>query len=377
MSRMDRISSFKAMDIFRESQRYQDVVHFEIGAPDIEPSPRVIAALHQAVDEGRFSYVDSLGIMPLRQAIAGHYHHAYGLTIQPESVVITSGTSGAFLVAYSMLLNKGERIALPDPGYPCYKNFARLFDLEPVMLPLDADTNFLVTVDHLKALGDIKAFHLPSPSNPLGNVYTPEQLRVLHDYCREHKIHFISDEIYHGLTYTGQDHCALEYNPDAIVINGFSKLYAVPGLRLGWMIVPPAHLRDAEKVIQNISISAPSLSQYACVEAFDYDHHAHSREIYRERRDYLYQALGQYFPIHARPDGAFYIWADVSEYGLHCEEFVDLMLSTVHVAATPGTDFGDHHTDRYVRFAYTKNLDQLREGVERIGHFLEEWKKQN
>lgn len=369
MNRMDKITSFKAMDVFRESQRYQDVVHFEIGAPDIEPSPRVIAALHRAVDEGRFSYVDSLGI------IASHYRHAYNLDIDPSSVVITSGTSGAFLVAYSMLLNRGERIALPDPGYPCYQNFARLFDLEPVMLPLDADSDFLVTVDHLRALGNIQAFHLPSPSNPLGNVYSAQQLQELNDYCRDHHIHFISDEIYHGLTYGEPAHCALEFNPDAVVINGFSKLYALPGLRLGWMIVPPSRLRDAEKVIQNISISAPSLSQYACLEAFDYEHHQRSVQEYRKRRDYLYQALGGFFPIHARPDGAFYIWADVSGYGLHCEEFVDLLLSTVHVAATPGTDFGSHNTDRYVRFAYTSQLDHLQEGVSRIGHFIQEWQK--
>ncbi len=366
MSRMDRITSFKAMDIFKQAGQYKDTIHFEIGAPDIEPSPRVIEAMHRAVDEGRFSYVDSLGIMPLREKIAEHYSHSYGIEVSPEQVVITSGTSGAFLVAYSMLLSRGEKIGLPDPSYPCYKNFARLFDIEPVSINIGPDTDFLVTVDHLKAHPEIRAFHLPSPSNPLGNIYTGDQLKALIDYCQENNIFFISDEIYHGLTYGEDAHTALEYSPDVFVINGFSKLYALPGLRLGWMIIPRAQLRDAEKVIQNISISAPTLSQYACLEAFDYEHHAKSREIYRARRDYLYGELKDIFPIHARPQGAFYIWADISRYGLPCDEFVQLMLKSIHVATTPGTDFGVNNTDKYIRLAYTKNIDHLREGVERI-----------
>jgi len=370
MSRMDRINAFQVMDIHKEANRYQDIIHFEIGEPDLPPSPKVIAALHQAIDDRRFGYVNSLGIMPLRKKIAEHYHKTYGISISPERVIITVGTSGAFLVAYSMLLNRGERIALTDPSYPCYKNFAYLFDIEPVFIPLEPANGFHLSLDSLRTTRDIRALHLPSPSNPLGTVYDKNELRKIVEYCDENKLYFISDEIYHGLTYKDKAHSALEFSDNAIVINGFSKLYALPGLRLGWMIVPDDLVRQAEIVIQNVSISAPTISQYACLEAFDYADLEKSRQIYMKRRDFLYNELKTLFPIHARPDGAFYIWADISEYGLDSEDFSKLLLKQIHVGVTPGTDFGSHHTADHIRLAYTRDISKLREGVARLRKFL-------
>ena len=376
MSRMDHISAFQVMDILKEANQYKDVVHFEIGEPDLLPSPKVVSALHRAVDEHRFGYVNSLGIMPLREKISEHYLKTYGVSISPERILITVGTSGAFLVAYSMLLNRGERIALTDPSYPCYKNFAYLFDIEPVFIPLEPSNGFHLSMDSLKSVTDIRALHLPSPSNPLGTLYNGDELREIVEYCDEKKLHFISDEIYHGLSYDEKAHSALEYSDNAIVINGFSKLYAMPGLRLGWMIVPPHLVRQAEIVIQNVSISAPTISQYACIEAFDYPELEKSREIYKKRRDFLYSALQELFTIHARPDGAFYIWADISKYGLNSEDFAKVLLDKIHVGVTPGTDFGFHHTTDHIRLAYTRNIDELKEGVNRLREFLPKLQKQ-
>ncbi len=369
MHRRDRLSPFIVMDLLAEAQRIGDVVHLEIGEPDLDPPPRVLEALERAVKERKYFYTPSLGIPELRERIAQFYGEKYGVDISPERVVITTGTSGAFLVAYAVTLNQGDRIALADPSYPCYRNFAHLLDVEPEFIPVSRETNYEIRPEMLKGR-KVKAVHISSPANPTGTLYSGETLKDLADYCEREGIYLISDEIYHGLVYEGKEHTALEFSDRAIVINGFSKFFCMPGFRIGWMILPEDLVRYAEIVIQNVFISAPTLSQYAALEAFDYDYLAKVRETFNRRREVLYEGLKDLFEIETSPQGAFYIWARISRYSKDSYEFSLELLRKARVAVTPGVDFGRNGTEEFVRFAYTKDEETLKEGIERIRSFL-------
>jgi aspartate/methionine/tyrosine aminotransferase len=370
MGRMDRVTSFIVMDLVKKAQRYPDTIHFEIGEPDVPPSPHVTETIVKAARDGKTGYTESMGILPLREKIAEFYDRMYGVRVSPERIIVTVGTSGAFLVAYSILLNAGDRIGMADPSYPCYKNFGYLLGIEPEFIPVDASTRYEITPEALAGHPGLKALHVPSPSNPLGNMYRPESLAALIDACERSGAVFISDEIYHGLTYDAKAHTALEYSDEAIVINGFSKLFGLPGLRIGWMVLPERLMRSAEVVMQNIAISVPTLSQYGAIAAFDYPYLERVAGIYRARRDFLYEGLSRIFTIDAKPEGAFYIWADVSRYADDSFEFAETLLERAHVAATPGADFGTNGTKRYMRFSYTRELDHLREGLARLESLL-------
>ncbi len=371
MHRRDKLSPFIVMDILKTAQKYEDVIHLEIGEPDLDPSPRVLEALERAIRERKYFYTPALGLWELREKIAEFYKRKYGVDVSPERVAVTTGTSGAFLVAYAVTLNAGDRIALGDPSYPCYKNFAHLLDIEPHFVPLSPQTNYEIRADMLKD-AEVKAVHISSPANPTGNLYSEDTLRELSDYCEEEGIYLISDEIYHGLVYEGREHTALEFSDRAIVINGFSKYFCMPGFRIGWAVLPPELVRYAEVVIQNVFISAPTLSQYAALEAFDYDYLERVRETFGRRRKVLYEGLKELFSIDAKPQGAFYLWADISRYSQDSYSFVMEMLKKARVAVTPGTDFGKNRTNLYIRLSYTKEEKLLREAVERIRKFLEE-----
>ncbi len=358
------------MDILQRTRSMEDVIHMEIGEPDLEPPPSVVQALERAIKEKRFYYTPALGLWELRTAIAKHYWDYYRVDVSPERVVITVGTSGAFLIAYSILMDLGEKVAIADPSYPCYKNFAHVLGIQPVFLPVDENTKYQITSYMLKNLKDIKALHISSPSNPTGTLYHEENLRNLCQLCEERNIYLISDEIYHGLVYEGKERTALEFYDKAIVINGFSKFFCMPGFRLGWMILPHDWVRRAELILQNLYISAPTLSQYAAVHAFDYPYLQKVRETFKRRRDVLYGNLKDLFRIPAKPEGAFYIWADVSDYAEDSYSFCQELLEKARVAITPGVDFGSNGTKRFVRFAYTKTKKTLLEGVRRLRDFL-------
>ena len=357
------------MDILAESQKYKDVIHLEIGEPDLEPSPKVFEALEKAIKERKFFYTPALGIWELREKIAEFYFKKYGVEISPERIAITTGTSGAFLVAYSVLLNAGDRIVLSDPSYPCYKNFAHLLDIEPVFVNVDKSTNYEIRVEMLKDI-EFKAVHISSPQNPTGTLYSEKTLKEISEFCEERKAFLISDEIYHGLVYERKEHTALEFSDKAIVINGFSKYFCMPGFRIGWIILPEELVRKAEIVIQNVFISAPTLSQYAALGAFDYEYLEKVKNTFKERRDFLYKELKEIFEIEVKPQGAFYIWANISKYSEDSYKFSLELLRKAKVAITPGVDFGKNKTNKYVRFAYTRDLDELKEGVRRIKEFI-------
>jgi aspartate/methionine/tyrosine aminotransferase len=369
MRRRDKISPFIVMDILREAKKRDDVIHLEIGEPDLDPPPKVIELLKRGIDERRYFYTPALGLPELRERIALYYEEKYGVSISPERVVITTGTSGAFLVAYSILLEQGDPIALADPSYPCYKNFAHLLCTEPVFIKVFPENNYQIRPEDLKGTS-VKAVHLSSPANPTGTLYDAENLRSLADWCEEAGVSLISDEIYHGLVYEGRERTALEFSDRAVVISGFSKYFCMPGFRIGWMILPEDLVRDAEKVIQNVFISAPTLSQYCALGAFDYEYLAKVRETFLERRNVLYEGLKDVFEIEAEPQGAFYLWARIDEYSRDSYEFSMRLLREAGVAVTPGVDFGKNDTDRFIRLAYTREVSELERAVERIRNYL-------
>ena len=370
MKRFEGVTPFIVMDIVRDAQKYEDTIHFEVGQPDLQPPPQVWEFAQRAIKEQRTEYTESLGLIALREKIAEFYHKKYGVDISPGRIAVTSGTSGAFLVAYSVLLDFKEKILLTDPSYPCYKNFAKVLDIEPVFEPIDSSTNYQLTPENLKKHKEVKAVHIPSPSNPIGNIYDRENFKSLIETAEDSGIHFISDEIYHGLVYDKKEHTALEFSDSAIVINGFSKYFCMPGFRLGWIILPENLVRKAEIVLQNFFISAPTISQYAALGAFDFEHLNKTTQTFKNRRDFLFNELSQIFEIDAKPEGAFYIWANISKYHNDSFTFAKELLENIHVAVTPGVDFGENRTREYIRFAYTRNIDHLKEGVERIKNYL-------
>ncbi|QWK20023.1 MAG: pyridoxal phosphate-dependent aminotransferase [Hydrogenobacter thermophilus] len=370
MERISKISPFMVMEILKEASNIDHVIHMEIGEPDLDPPPSVIESLERAIKDRRYFYTPSLGIGELREKIAEHYYKKYRVDISPHRVVITTGTSGAFLVAYSILMSAGEKVILADPSYPCYKNFAHLLDINPVFLPVDESTNYTIKVDMIKEHRDVKALHISSPSNPTGSVYGKEDLASLVEYCQERDIYFISDEVYHGLVYDREEHTALEFSDRAIVISGFSKWFCMPGFRIGWMILPEELIPKAERVIQNVFISAPTLSQYAALGAFDYEYLEKVKQTFKKRRDILYEGLKDLFEVPVKPEGAFYIWANINRYLEDSETFCREVLKNAKVAITPGTDFGKNKTKNFVRFSYTKDEEALREGLRRIKNYL-------
>ncbi len=370
MERVDKISSFLVMDIFKEAVSMHDVVHMEIGEPDLDPPPEVLEHLQRAIKERKYFYAPSLGIWELREKIAEHYYTKYKVDVSPNRVVITPGSSGAFLVAYAITMSAGDKVLLPDPSYPCYKNFAHLLDITPVFVAVDEKSRYTLSADMLKEYKDIKAVHISSPNNPTGTIYTKEELSQLAYYCQEKGIYFISDEIYHGLTYEQEDHTALEFSDRAIVISGFSKWFCMPGFRLGWMILPEDMIQKAERVIQNVFISAPTLSQYSALGAFNYTYLESVRETYRRRRDILYEGLKDIFRIPVKPEGAFYIWADISDYAEDSIVFCKELLKNAKVALTPGIDFGMNNTNKFIRISFTKEESALKEGIRRIRDYL-------
>jgi (5-formylfuran-3-yl)methyl phosphate transaminase len=377
-SRMEPITSFIVMDILESALEMQksgiDIVHLEVGEPDLPPPAAVIEAVCRAARDGHTHYTHSLGMMALREAIADWYHRVYNISVAAERVIVTPGTSGAFLNTVAVLLDPGEKLLLTDPGYPCYPNFARLLCVDPFFLPLEAADGFLPRKEAvLSAINDgAGAVLIASPANPTGALLPPDLL----EWLASLPIPLISDEIYHGLVYGGETaHTALEYSDEAIIINGLSKRLAMTGMRIGWAIVPSELIRSFQKLNQNIFICADSLSQQAALCALSdpscEEEAARMTQIYERRRAVLTAGLKQIgFKLHYEPAGAFYIFADVSAYSNDGFEFARTMLEEAKVAITPGVDFGRHNTSQFVRFSYTVDEARIEEAIHRIRRWL-------
>jgi len=355
------MNPFLVMDVLKEARKIDDVIHLEIGEPDLLPSPKVKEALAKAVTKEKFYYTEAKGLKELREKIALHYKTFYNTEVNPENIIVTTGTSTAFLIAFYF----ANIIATPTPGYPCYENFAELENKKFVKIPSSAPTYKITTQDLDNYAFD--ALMISSPNNPTGSVYTKKELKDICEYCEKKSILLISDELYHGLIYDTDYTTALKYNKNTIIINGFSKFFCMPGLRIGWIILPDKFIRIGEIIAQNILISAPTLSQYAALEAFDYEYLQTVKSQFNKRRDFLYDNLKDVFSI-TNPKGAFYLWCDISKYSDNSLEFTKNLLHNAKVALTPGVDFGDYNS--FIRIAYTKDIKVLKEGVKRIKEFL-------
>jgi len=378
--RVAEIRPFHVMELLARARALEaagrDIVHMEIGEPDFPTPQPVIDAALQAVATGNMFYTPALGMPEVREAIARYYRERYGVTVPAERIVVTSGSSGALMLACILLVNPGDRVLMADPGYPCNRNFVRAMGGEPLEVPVGPDTDFQLTAQLAAAhwrertVGVLVA----SPSNPTGTLVPAAELAAMAALARERGAALVVDEIYHGLTYEGECPTALACSDEVFVINSFSKYFGMTGWRLGWMVAPQRYVRELDKLSQNIYLSAPTPSQHAALAAFTPRNLAilEARRLeFKRRRDYLVPALRALgFDIHRDPQGAFYVYAGCSRLTADSFEFSRRLLEEAGVAITPGLDFGHNHPESYVRFAYTVAVERLEEGVRRIGAFL-------
>ncbi|MBQ0046029.1 MAG: pyridoxal phosphate-dependent aminotransferase [Prevotellaceae bacterium] len=371
---LKEMTFFLVMDVLDKAKEMQqegiDVVHLEVGEPDFDVPACVKDAEMKAFDEGRTHYTASLGDIELREEIAALYKREYGVTVDAEQIVVTCGSSPAILFLMLMLCNPGSEVILSNPGYACYKNFVLAAHAKPVYVPLYAETGFQYKVDDIrqKISDKTAAIFINSPMNPTGTVLSEQFMKEVASLG----VPVISDEIYHGLVYEGRAHSILEYTDNAFVLNGFSKRFAMTGLRLGYLIAPKKYMPELIKLQQNFMICAGSTAQRAGIAALrdksDYEQTMVAE--YKRRRDYLLGRLREMgFGIPIAPQGAFYIFADASSFTDDSLSFAYEVLERAHVAITPGTDFGSRG-EQYVRFSYANSLENIEKGMDRLQDYL-------
>ena len=345
-----------------------DVLHLEVGQPST-PAPAVVrAAAHEALESDRLGYTGATGLPELRERIAGHYLQRYGVTIAADRVVVTVGASGAFVLAFLAAFDVGDRVAVTQPGYPCYRNTLEAFGVEAVAVPVGPDTRFVPTSGLLEQAGPLDGLMLASPANPTGTALDIDEMTDIATYCRSNGIRLIADEIYHGIEYSGRVPSALLVEPEAVVLQSFSKYYSMTGWRLGWMIVSRDLVRPVERLAQNLFISPPTLSQLAALAAFDATVELDSNVArYAANRQVLLDGLGSVGLDHfASPDGAFYFYIDVSHLTTDSQSLCRLWLNELGVACTPGIDFDPVDGHRYIRLSYSESTEDITEATRRI-----------
>ncbi|WP_411727222.1 pyridoxal phosphate-dependent aminotransferase [Methyloglobulus sp.] len=374
------IAPFYVMELLRRAKQLEsqgrDIIHMEIGEPDFATPQTIVDAGIKQLQTGDIKYTPAAGLPELREQIAAYYQTRYGVTIDKGRIFVTPGASGAFLLALGVSVNPGDEILMADPCYPCNSNFIRLFEGETTTLPVDAASGYQLTAELIKQHWNpsTKGALIASPSNPTGTLIEPHVFNQCIHTINERGGCFYSDEIYHGLVYGKNAPTALEYSSNAFVINSFSKYFGMTGWRVGWLIAPDEFIEAIEKLAQNIFIAAPTLSQYAALAAFD----GHTlgelekrRAEFAARRDFLYGALVQLgFEIPAKPDGAFYIYANCAKFTDDSYQFALALLETEGVAITPGKDFGSHQAHQHLRFAYTTSIERMAVAMQRIGRFI-------
>ena len=373
VSTRGRVPPFIVMDVMRAANERmaqgEDVLHLEVGQPGT-PAPRgVIEAARAALERDRIGYTEATGLASLRARIARHYQETAGLALEPERVVVTTGSSGGFLLSFLSCFEAGDRVALAAPGYPAYRNILSALGIEPVVLETEPEHRFQPTPELLAAAGGrLDGLIVASPSNPTGTMLDRAAFEALVAHCREHGIRLISDEIYHGITYDVPAVSVLELSDEAIVINSFSKYYSMTGWRLGWMVLPRDLLRPVECLAQNLFISPPTLSQVAGEAAFDCRAELDGYvAAYGRNRALLLRELPQAgFDRLAPADGAFYIYADVTQRTNDSEAFCKRMLAETGVAATPGIDFDPARGNRFVRFSFAGPEAEIAEALKRL-----------
>lgn len=360
----------RANELERAGRR---IVRMEIGEPDFTAPEPVVEAAARAMRDGLTAYTSALGLTELREAIAAFYAARYGVSVPPERIAVTAGASGGLLLTLAMLVDPGDEVLVPDPGYPCYRHFVRAFEGVAKAIPVQGEAGFQPTLAQVQAAWGprTKAIIIGSPSNPTGTLIDPQEFARIAAFVESRGGVLISDEIYHGLVYGEDGGTALSLPGRVVAINSFSKYFCMTGWRLGWAVLPEDCVRAFEKLAQHLFICPPTLSQRAAMAAFlpeTINILEGRRAEFRRRRDYIVPALEDIgFKLQAKPNGAFYVFADCSAFHADAKRFVfDVLLEKGGVAATPGNDFGTNDTARYVRFAYTRGMEDLEEGMQRI-----------
>lgn len=381
-ARMSGIAPFHVMDILARARAMEaegrDIVHMEVGEPDFSTPAPIIEAGIRSLQMGKTHYTPALGLAELREAISRYYLDVYHVVIDAARIVVTPGASGALQLILGTLINSGEKVLMPDPGYPCNRHIVRLFDGQAVEIGVTAESGFIPSVQQVADAWDsqTRALMLASPSNPTGSLIDLPDLEKLYQFVRARGGALIVDEIYQGLVYGSRAETALKLGQEGLfIVNSFSKYFGMTGWRIGWVVAPEDFVDALDRLAQNIFLAAPTAAQYAALSAFSADTLAildDRRKTFQHRRDYLYRALtGLGFSIAVKPQGAFYLYADVSSFTDDSSAFAEQLLEQAGVAITPGKDFGSYLPDAYVRFAYTTDMERLKEGVARIKVFLQ------
>jgi aspartate/methionine/tyrosine aminotransferase len=374
------VPPFMVMDVMAAAARIEaaggHVIHMEVGQP-AAPAPRTaIIAARKALEKADIGYTQALGIPELRARISRHYAQTHGVTVDPERIVVTTGSSAGFILAFLSLFEPGDHVAVACPGYPPYRHILTALGCEPVLIEISEATRWSITIEALLEAhrrAPLKGVLVASPANPTGTMMRPKALAELIAVAEGEGIHFISDEIYHGLDYAFPAETAAKFSDNAVIINSFSKYFCMTGWRVGWMVVPGALVRPVERLQQNLAISVPTLSQVAAAAAFDgRDEMEAVKHGYEENRRILVEGLPKagltrFLPV----DGAFYLYADVSHFTDDSFDFAKRMLEEAGVAATPGIDFDPSDGKHFVRFCYAGSAADMREAVTRIGRWLQ------
>jgi aspartate/methionine/tyrosine aminotransferase len=373
VARRGRIPPFIVMDVMRDANARaaagEDVLHLEVGQPSTGAPQGVVAAARAALGRDTLGYTDALGLPALREAIAAHYGACYGVPLDPARVVVTTGSSGAFVLAFLAAFEPGDRVALAAPGYPAYRNILTALDLVPVELPSGPAERYQATLDLVRGAGTaVDGLIVASPANPTGTMLPPEELAAIARHCAASGIRLVSDEIYHGIEYAVPASTALAASAEAIVVNSFSKYYSMTGWRVGWMVVPPELLRAVECLAQNLFISPPALSQHAAIAAFQCGEELDGNVArYARNRALLLEELPKAgFDRWAPADGAFYLYADVAHLTNDSEAFCRRMLHELGIACTPGTDFDPARGHATLRLSYAGSTETMAEAARRL-----------
>ena len=376
-SRRGQVKPFIVMDVMREANllesRGAEVLHLEVGQPSTSAPDGVLEAAKRKIKTDRLGYTDALGIPQLRERITEHYYEKYGLSLNSDRVVVTTGSSGGFMLAFLSAFDAGDRVALATPGYPAYRNILNALDIKTVEVPCAADNSYKITpavLDRIKM--PIDGLIVASPANPTGTMLTADDISAIASYCDERKIRLISDEIYHGITYGLAETSTLSYTENAFIINSFSKYYSMTGWRVGWVVVPEKLLRSVECLAQNIYISVPAISQHAACVAFDCINELDKNvNRYAVNRDFLLSELPKIgFDQIAPADGAFYLYAGVEEFTYNSVHFCRRLLTETGVALAPGVDFDPDTGHLSVRISFSGETKTIVEAMSRFGEWV-------
>jgi (5-formylfuran-3-yl)methyl phosphate transaminase len=374
--RTEDISSFIVMDVLERACEMEksglDVIHLEVGEPDFDTPQCIKDALCRALDEGHTHYCHSLGLPELRDAVSDYYQRTYKVPVDPGHIIITPGTSPAIFLLYAALLEPGDEVIISDPHYACYPNFIKFVQGRVVTIPVYEEDGFQYRPDAIaaKITDRTRAIFINSPSNPTGNLLSAERMQAISQLGP----HIVSDEIYHGLVYEGQEHSILEFTDQAFVLNGFSKLYAMTGFRLGYLIAPPEFIRPIQKLVQNFFISTNTMVQKAGIAALTQanDDTARMKKIYNERRIFMIRRLREMgFGITVEPTGAFYVFANARHITMDSYRLAFDILEKARVGVTPGIDFGPN-AEGYLRFSYANSLENIATGMDRLERYLKD-----